>query len=384
MNVLTGTAEARTYFSTRSPGRRSPSRGLPSRGTLTGRTALVALLALVALVGCSPDAPAPADPLPQAVRVSTVRQGPIAEGRRYLATVAPADTVRVLAQVPGTVLELPIAQGSSAKRQQVLARIGAPELAARVARARAEGLRAQQQRDFACDHLDTDRGLAAAGVMTSEQLDTSESNCATAQLAVEAARAAQDDVGAASGKTVEAAPFEGRVLEHFVDVGQAVMPGTPLVLYGTTELQLALRVPQGELASGVRLGAAVTFAGGRGEVSEIGGQAKGPGALVDVLVSVHEADAALMVGATVPVRLVVAELRDTTSVPVDAVGTDADGRYVLLVQDGRAVRRPVTLGPTESGWVAVEPGLPAGSTVIVRAVDTVNLHAPLLAVRVES
>jgi membrane fusion protein, multidrug efflux system len=345
---------------------------------------VLAGLAVLLAAGCSPAPVETADALPQAVRTTTVRQGAIAEGRRYLATVAPADTVRVLAQVPGTVLELPVGQGASAQRRTTLARIGAPELAARLARARAEGLRAQQQRDFACDHLDTDRELAAGGVMTAEQLDVSENNCASAELAVAAARAAQDDVGVASNKTVERAPFDGQVLEHFVDEGQAVMPGTPLVLFATSELQLLLRLPQAELTAGVSLGATVLFEGGRGEVVEVGGQAKGPGALVDVRVSLPAASPELMVGATLPVRLIVAELQDTTSVPLEAVGSDDDGDYVLLVRDERALRHPITLGPRDDGWVAVQPALPAGTAVIVRALSTVDLNAPLFAVEVGS
>ena len=347
-------------------------------------TYFVALVLTGALVsGCDRAAPAPEPELPQPVRVVDVRQGPVVEGRRYLASVVPADTVRILAEVPGTVVDLPVEAGAAAQRGDLLVRIGAPEMGARVARAGAERSRAQQARDFACEHVQTDRELAANGVITAEQLDVSETSCASAEAALAAATAAGDEVGAASAKTAARAPFAGRVLEHFVDIGQTVMPGTPLVLHGTEELQLLVRVPQSEIAGGVGLGDAVTFLGGRGEVIEIGGQAKGPGALVDVRVSLPGAGRRI-VGATVPVRIVVAESAAATSVPIESIGSDEQGDYVLVVRDGAATRTQVTLGARAAGWVAIEPAPPAGTRVIVRGVERVDPSIPVLAVAVGS
>ncbi len=344
----------------------------------------VAILTLLVLGGCRPGpAPEAEAELPQAVRVTTARQGTVIEGRRSLATAVSADTVRVLAQVPGTVVELPVAPGAAAARRDVLGRIGAPELAARLTRVRAEAARAERQRDFACEHLVTDRELAAAGALTSEQLDRSETACSSAELAVEAAQAAGSEVGAASAKALERAPFAGRVLEHFVDVGQAVMPGTPLVLFGTEEVELLLRIPQEDLDAGFGLGAEVMFEGGRGAVSEVGGQARGPGALVDLRVTVAEGAPPLRVGTRLAVRLVT-EQRHGTSVPLDALGADREGDFVLLVEGERATRVPVVLGPRDAGWVAIEPALPPGSQVVVRGVTAVRLDAPLVIVEVGS
>lgn len=389
MNSSWPSTEASTYFAC--VGR--------TAAALAAIASFVALVAGLGAAGCSSSAAVLQEEVrPQAVRVVAVRQGPVVQGRRYLATVVSADAVRVLAQLPGTVIELPVAPGVVASRGQVLARIGAPELAARAARARAERSRAETQRDFACAHLATDRGLADAGVMTSEQLDTSETACAAAQLALDAAQAAGDEVGAASAKAVETAPFDGRVLDHFVDPGQAVMPGAPLLLFGTVERELLLRVPQEELDGGVGLGATVLFDGGRGEVSEIGGQARGPVGLVELRVAVlgSGAPATLgsrvetqpaplpLVGATLSVRVVVAEQEHATSVPLDALAEDEQGTYVVLVADARAERFAVTPGPQDAGWIAVEPAPPTGSRVVVRAAGTVDVGAPVIAVEVGS
>ncbi len=56
------------------------------------------------LTGCGSSTEEPAE-APVAVRAIVVQQGPVAEGRRYLAEVVPKRTVQVLAQVPGTVSE---------------------------------------------------------------------------------------------------------------------------------------------------------------------------------------------------------------------------------------------------------------------------------------
>ena len=346
-------------------------------------TCLVLALAL-GLAGCVRSAPAErAHETVQAVRVSTVRHGPVVEGRRYLGVVAPAETIRVLDQVPGAVSGLPVVEGGSARRGGVLARIAAPELAARLERVRAERSRAERQRDLACDSLERSRALASSGAITPLQLDTAEASCATVEHAVSAARAAEDEVSTSSGRTVERAPFDGRVLEHLVDPGQTVMPGMPLLLFGTDGAELLLRVPQEQLADGVGLGSAAVFEGGRGVVTRVGGQATGPGGLVELRVRVDPPELLPMIGATVPVRLVVDERHDATAVPLDAVGSDAGGSWVLRVDGDRALRTPVTTGPRADGWIVVEPPLAPGTEVVVADVERVVLDVPLLPVLVE-
>jgi RND family efflux transporter MFP subunit len=314
----------------------------------------------------------------QAVRAVEVQQGPVLQGQRYLAEVVPDRTVRVLAQVPGAVSEMSVDPGVTVEEGSSLVRISAPDIAARISRVGAERERAERERDFACELLETDRVLASSGDLAPIQLDRSEKGCAAAELVVEAALAAEREAGVAGTRAVERAPFAGEVLVQLADEGQTVMPGTPLLQFGSRERVLRLRVPESDLTE-IEYGARVVFERGSGRVVEIGAQAQGPGRLIEVLV---EPDEALThpPGTTQTATVVVAEREDTTSVPVAALTQDDAGTYVLVVEGDTLRRVGVETGPEQDGWIAIEPRLPERTRVVSEAPATLDLALPVLAV----
>src|SRR5690606_9961642 len=107
-------------------------------------------------------------------------------------------------------------------------------------------------------------------------------SCDAAGRAVEAARAAEREVRVGVARTTERAPFDGVVLARLVDTGQTVLPGTPLLLLGSTARQLRLRIAESDLAD-VAVGTEVRTAWGTGRVTAIGSQGEGPARLVEVL-----------------------------------------------------------------------------------------------------
>lgn len=336
----------------------------------------ITLIALLLLGSCEVEAPEPEQP--QAVRVTHARRTDLVQGRSYLAEVAADSTVQILARVQGTVAALPVAEGDSASAGEVLVELAAPDVVARLARTRAERERAERERDFVCARLETDRRLTEAGDMAPEQLDASEKNCASARLAASAALAAEQEVTAVASRSVERAPFPGVVLERLAEPGQDVMPGTPLVVYGSAGRELLLRVPSTELARGIGEGTPAAFEGGRGVVERVGAWAKGPGQLVELGVSVEEPGALPTVGSTTSVTLIQDERDDACAVPDAALGADERGAYLLTVRGERLERLAVTPGPRADGLVAVEPCPPA--PVAVGALSSLDLDRDVLAV----
>lgn len=335
------------------------------------------LLALLSLSACTTPTVEP-EAHPQAVRVETVRSGPMVQGQTHLATVMPAQTVRILAQVPGTVVQLGPDSGATLSRGDLVARISAPDVAARGARVSAEAKRAERERDFACTQLETDRVLAAAGDLPPVALDRSEKGCASAGLAAQAAKAGEREAMVAGTRAREKAPFDGSVLEYLVDTGQTVMPGMPLALYGSQEQILRLRVVAQDLED-VEIGSRVSTAQGTGQVVEIGAQAHGPGRLYTVDVALESA-IDLRVGDTLNATVVLQEALQASAVPDGALGQDATGPYVLVEESNQLKRVAVELGPHQDGWVAVTPTLPPGTRVATGAVHTFETERPVLAV----
>jgi len=68
---------------------------------------------------------------------------------------------------------------------------------------------------------------------------------------------------------------------------------------------------------------------------------------------------------TVSVDIEVGRSPDAVALPADAV-RDATGAapWVLVVEDGRALRRAVELGLRGTGWVEIRSGLAPGEAVV--------------------
>ena len=284
----------------------------------------------------------------------------------------------MLAQIPGTVTVLHVAEGIAIAKGQPLATILAPDIVARHARVRAERRRVERERDFACRQLRTDRVLAQSGDVTSVFLDRSKKNCSSARLAVTAAKAGEREVLVIKKRDKELAPFDGQVLMHRVDIGQTVMPGTPLMTFGSKALRMRLRIPAADLDD-VEVGSHINTQHGKLTVDEIRPLAMGPGRLVDVFADL-DAATALRIGSSHTVTIVQAQITDACKVPKAAIGRDKSGTYVLLLDGESLLRKTVMTGLNAQGWIAIEPALAPGSKVVIGRVEGLDLSHPVLAV----
>ncbi len=333
---------------------------------------------LLRLAGCS-DAPSSSPPRPQAVRVVEPRHGAVVQGIDALAEVIAERTVRLIAQVPGTVAALEPAEGERVTEATPIVRLAAPDVAARVARAQAERDRAERERAFACELAGDDRALAAAGDVPELQMERSEKSCASATFAAKAAAAAAREAAVAGSRAVERAPFDGEVLHYLVDPGQTVMPGTPLAQFGSANRQLRIRLPERDLER-IDVGTAVLTPHGRGRVARVGATAIGPGRLVELRVDL-ENPIDHRPGTTLVATLVVDAWDDATAVPIAAIREDQAGPYIFTVRDGRLNRVDVELGPVERGWVAIQPELDPSALVVADSAIKLDPSRPVLAVK---
>lgn len=350
-------------------------------------SAVALLLLALAMInsGCAKDEPGPdRKPASIAVRVAAVTQENLAQRIGYVGTVHSKREVKVLAQTAGAVLSL-AGEGETVREGQTLARIAAPEIAARVSRMGAEVDRARTERDFLCGSYETDRKLGTSGAITKRQVDLSRKACDAATAALTAARAGSREVGATRGKTSEQAPFDGIVLQWLVEPGQNVMPGTPLLLLGGHDLELRVQVAQSDLDRGVREGVpALVRLGGQGHrlaVSAVAPMAIGPGRTFEVQIPLPgDLPAAPAHGTSARADFLVAEAADAIAVSRKSL-TRVDGAdAVFIVENGRARAVVVIPGIHDRGLVEVTGDLGAGAAVAVSNLDLLRDGASVLAV----
>src|SRR5690606_28428077 len=88
---------------------------------------------------------------------------------------------------------------------------------------------------------------------------------------------------------------------------------------------------------------------------------------VGVYVRLPNADRALVGGLFATGRILTGATSNSVAVPVAAVRTQGNETFVWVIENGTAVRRPVTLGTRDEarGLVGVTGGLTGGEQVVV-------------------
>ena len=208
-------------------------------GTLALPTAT---LVAVVLVGCgAKHESVNSSSLPAAgVRVQTVENKSRIMTEEVLGTVRPKLHAMLEARVSGHITALPVALGETVQKGQLIARLDAGEIAARLDQAKAS--LAEANRDWK-----RTSALFAQQSATRAEFDSAQSRQQIAESAVAEAQAMMSYVEIT-------APFSGVITKKWADVGDLAAPGKPVVnIEAPAALQLQADVPDA-LMDNVKLG----------------------------------------------------------------------------------------------------------------------------------
>ena len=150
-----------------------------------------------------------------AVRVAPVKKEEISGQFSVNGTFLPETQAQIAAELGGQVVEIYVAEGSSVKKGQVIARLSGDKINVNVANAKAV-------LDNALSTLKRYEAAFATGGVTAVQLDQ-------ARLQVENARAGYQSATLNSGDTSIRSKVDGIVNRKLVEVGTVVGPGTPIL-----------------------------------------------------------------------------------------------------------------------------------------------------------
>jgi RND family efflux transporter MFP subunit len=149
--------------------------------------------------------------------------------------------------------------GGFIRRGQVLVRVDAQDYELGVVRARSLVATAEQRlaREIAESEL-AKQDLEDLGMTDASPLARREPQLAEAQASLDAAKSQLKDAELALARTAVIAPFDGRVRERSVDIGQVVAPGQSLGrIFGNDTVEVSLPLKDAELG---RLGLPIAFA----------------------------------------------------------------------------------------------------------------------------
>lgn len=335
---------------------------------------LPVISALALLASCSkPAAENPAASLPPAAvsvavsvaRVESVETPLLTE---ITGSVRSVQRATLAAKVMGTVADLPVTLGQRVAAGELLLRLSASEIDARVAQARA-------QLNIAARDLERERTLLAKGASTTDLVRSLEDRAAGAAAQLREAETML-------GYTELRAPFAGVIARKFVDAGDLAAPGQPLLgLDGLDGFQIDAAVPDslaGALASGQPLAVSVPSTGRRftGTVAEISSATDATARTVLIKIAVP-AGAEVRPGQFARVALPGAPVR-ALLVPASAVSRVGQMERVFVAgPDKRAVLRLVKTGATHGDRVEILSGLDEGESVVVAPPASLREGQPL-------
>jgi RND family efflux transporter MFP subunit len=206
--------------------------------------------ALVIATGPQVEAKAPTVVSPL-VRVAEVRLVDLPLEVTTHGTVAPRTESALVPEVAGRVIEVSpaLVSGGFFGAGDLLLRIDPRDYEVALERARAAVARAKSEHSRARRELRRQQELAKHAVASEAQLDVASNAAEAAAAALREAVAAHEQAERDLGRTELRAPFDGRVREEKVDVGQFVNRGVSVgTLYAVDFAEVRLPVPDDELA----------------------------------------------------------------------------------------------------------------------------------------
>ena len=339
----------------------------------------IALLSAVSLVGVScsrhgsTDASGAAS-LPAAkVRLATARIESAPVLTEITGTILPVQRAQLAAKVMGTIEEVPVALGQQVRSGDVVVKIAAVEISARVTQA-------QSQLNAARRDLAREQDLLAKGASTADMVKGLQDRFAAAEAVVREAEAML------AYATIRA-PFDGVVARKLANAGDLASPGLPLLeVQGTADFQVEAAIPDSlaaRLSTGTPLRIAIPSTGAsfEGKVVELSSAAD---AMTHVVV------AKLSVPRGTPVRSgefarvqVPGDPKPMLLVPATAVTQRGQLERVFVAATepnaatSRAQLRLVKTGAVRADRIEILSGIDNGERVVVAPPPALREGQPL-------
>ena len=379
-------------------------------------------------------------PQPLPVSATPVRVGTLTSTFSLTGTVVPARQGNLASVISGTIRDVNVQIGDRVSAGQLLVQIDDSTLQAQLAQDEATltEARARLRQTMATNRgtaLTTNGSLASAqvafdtaqadlrrneslfkqGYISQQAIDKSRSDYAAAQAALQSAQVAAQNASMASGQSAAVAdvasmqaavtvdeaavaavqtqiaqaavraPFDGIVTQRNVDPGSLASPGTPLVQVSQLNpAYVNVGVPDGDLRyvhagseADVRIDA-LAGQSWRGSVEHLNAAA-GEGTLTYLArIALPNPDLTLKAGMVANVTFVAARNRGALIVPRGALSTTDAGTVVFVVEGGKAVQRPVTVGlQTQNDAQIGGKGIARGTIVITQRPDALQDGSPV-------
>lgn len=312
------------------------------------------------------------------VEASPVETGAVSRWLGYIGDIEGEAEVAVFSAIPDRILALNVREGDEVERGDVLAVIRADVLRQGVRQALGGVDAARAQRDAMADQVSRLEKLKGTGAVTSSQLLSAESQLAAAEARVRQLEAALGQARERKGDSRVRAPISGVVGQLLLEEGDMAAPQTPIcTVVAMDRVRVRIDVPEPDLPrleEGQLVEVGVAVGDGppiRAEVSRVGPVLDRVSRTAALEIDIDNPDHELRPGMLARVRIQVERREGVVVVPKTALTVTSESENgnnlfrAVVVEDGRAAERLVSLGIEEDERVEVLEGLSAGERLVV-------------------
>ena len=351
---------------------------MPRRWIAVGLGVLLAILALVwAMTSSKPEAPKTAAVSDADLPLVTVMKP---QFKSVTASVTFTGTISARYDMPigaegegGRVVAVLVEAGDHVKKGQILARLDQSVTTAQVNQLTASVEQAKAQAALSEAEYQRAKGVEAAGALSAEEIERRRAASLTDAARAKVAAAQLAEAEARLRRTQIRAPADGVVLTRTAEEGQSILPGgeplfrlangSEIEMRGQIAEQDIARVQVGQPANVYLTGIAQPF---KGKVRLLGAVIDPKTRLGDIRVAL-EPNPSLRPGAFARAQVSVSEAQRAV-LPQTAVLADAQGNYVLIVNDQEQTeRRGVRVSDTTADGIVIDEGLKGDERVIATA-----------------
>ncbi|HEY8164445.1 MAG TPA: efflux RND transporter periplasmic adaptor subunit [Gemmatimonadaceae bacterium] len=349
--------------------------------TLSRFSSFSAAILLIAASACSK--PQPPMQAPQ-VTVAPAVERMVADWDEFTGHFEAVNSVEVRPRVGGFLQRVGFVEGAMVHQGDVLFVIDQRPYQAEVARAEAVLAQARTRNQLAGQEVERAQKLMSTQAISREELDARTSGRAEGDAGVRAAEAALRLARLNLEWTVVRAPISGRVGRAVITAGNVVQAGPPspsllttivsidpIYVYFDTDEQAYLKymaaTSAGPKGRQVLIGlASETGFPHEARLNFVDNRVDGANGTVSARAVLSNPNGLFTPGLFARVRLLGGDRHLATMVQDQAIGTDQDRKFVLVLKSDNTVDyRPVTTGRVVDGLRTIESGLKPGERVVI-------------------
>ena len=303
---------------------------------------------------------------PVTVHVAEVKQRPLEKAHSYLGVAEAWQTAAISSRLSARIEVVPRNEGDEVKAGDLLLQLDDSDLQAQLNAAESSIQSLETNHEFWVNEDRRDGKLAAEGVISKVEAETTHNRLAEAVAKLDAARRSRDGITTQLSYTRLTSPFAGVVSARNVNPGDLAAPGRALmVLEDRSALKIAFDAPQEDvvfLKTGLPVQAKVN-----GKIFDFAITRIYPSLNQDRMVRVAvKAPFAfgIRIGAFVPLKVVWLRHDEAVTIPRQSLMRTADGKTSVFIVEQNMLRlRPVETVMESDGWIEVK-GLQSGKQVV--------------------